>query len=100
VNLGAHVMSDQSNNALPVGSGQAFASFRQTSREPVDPQPAIGIEHYLDDRRIFEIARNRRTECRAQHARTARDCFRLKGMDCHHCPQLPRSLQAASDGDH
>ena len=95
MNLGANVMGDQPNDALAVGSGQAFAGVRQAARQPVDPQPAIGVEHHLDDRRIFEKARDRRTERRAQHARAARDRFRLKGMNCH---RRPPTTEAASSG--
>jgi hypothetical protein len=53
MNLSAYVMGDQSNDAFAVGSGQALVSLRQPSRQPVNPQPSIGIEHHLNDRRIF-----------------------------------------------
>jgi hypothetical protein len=71
VNLGANMMRDQPDDAFPVGSGQAFVGFRQTLREPINPQPTVRIEHHLDDRGIFKVARDGWTECRAQHPRTA-----------------------------
>jgi hypothetical protein len=73
VNLGADVMGDQSNDALPIRSGHALTGIRQAARQPVDPQAAIGVEHHLNDVRIFQKAPDRRAERRAQHARTARD---------------------------
>jgi hypothetical protein len=73
VNLGADVMGDQSNDAFPVRGGQALIGIRQAARKPVDPQPAIGVKHHLNDVRIVKKTRDRRTERCAQHARTARD---------------------------
>jgi hypothetical protein len=78
VHLSADVMSHQSNNAFAVWSGQSFAGFRQASRQSIDPQSTIEIEHHLDDGRIFEKPCNRRTEGCAQHACATRDRLRLK----------------------
>ena len=47
--------------------------------EPVDPEPAVGIEHHLDDGRIFEIGSDRWAERGAQHARAASEGFRSEG---------------------
>jgi len=56
---------------------------------PLDsrPKPAVGIEHHLYDGRIIEKTPYRGAERRAQHARAARDHFRLNGMDWHRRPQ-------------
>jgi hypothetical protein len=43
----------------------------QALGEPVDPQPPIRVQHHLDDRFVFEIARDGRAERRAQHPRAA-----------------------------
>ena len=47
------------------------------SDKPVDPEPAVGIEHHLDDGGVFQKRGDGRPERGAQHARTARDRFCL-----------------------
>jgi len=43
--------------------------------EPVDPEPAVGIEHHLDDGRVSEPSRHMPPERRPEHAGTAIDRF-------------------------
>ncbi len=89
MNLGADVMGNEPHDTLAVGCGETLAGICQAPRQPVDPEPAIGIEHDLDDPSVFEPGRYRRSERRAQHACTTRDRLGLKGMNCHACPQGP-----------
>ena len=59
MNLGADMVRDQANDALAIGGRQALAGVGKPSRQPVDPQPPIGVEHHLDDRWIFQEAGDR-----------------------------------------
>ena len=63
-------------------------------RQPVDPKPAIGIEHHLDDARVFEIAGDRRPERSAQHARAAGEGFGSKRNGGQLEPPQYRPLEA------
>ena len=71
MNLGADMVGDEADDALAVGGRQAFSGIGQSARQPVDPEPPIGVEHHLDDGRVFEEGGDRRTERGAQHARAA-----------------------------
>ena len=51
------------------------AGVLKPARQPVDPEPAIGIEHHLDDAGVFEIAGDRGAKRGAQHARAAGEGF-------------------------
>ncbi len=57
MNLGADMMRDQAHDALAVGRDRRLAGIGQALRQPVDPEPPIGVEHHLDDRGIFQKAR-------------------------------------------
>jgi hypothetical protein len=54
----------------PVGSRQTLAGVHQAARKPIDPQPAVRVEHHLNDCSIVQKARNAAcwrafaTECR------------------------------------
>ncbi len=58
-----------------VGWRHPAASIFKPTRQTVDPEAAVGIEHHFDDARVFEVARDRRSERGAQHARTASERF-------------------------
>ena len=77
MDLDADMVGDQPNDAFGVGSRDAEACVLESARETIDPEPAVGIEHDLDDRRIFEldcaIAGPKRG---AQHARATSVGFR------------------------
>jgi hypothetical protein len=47
MDLRADVMGNQSYD--PLCSRQSLPGVRQAFREPVDPQPAIEVEHHFDD---------------------------------------------------
>jgi hypothetical protein len=87
MNLSADVMGNEPHDALAVGCGETLAGICHAPRQPIDPEPAIGIEHDLDDPSVFEPGRYRRSERGAQHACTTRGRLGLKGMNCHACPQ-------------
>ena len=89
MDLDTDMMRNETHDALGVCRGDATASLLEAARQPVDPQPTIGIEHYLDDAGVFEIGGNRRPERSAQHARAAGESFRSKG-DCRHMSPASR----------
>lgn len=95
MHFGTDVMRHQPNNAFPVSSREALSRVRQAARQPINPQPAIGVEHHLDDRGVLQISRNGGAERAAEHARAARDRLCLSRMNCHCRPQQRRRLRSA-----
>jgi hypothetical protein len=65
------MMRDEANDPFAVGWRQPPTRVRQPIRQPVDSDAPIRVEHDLDDRRIFKPCRDRGSQSRAQHARTA-----------------------------
>ncbi len=65
--LAAHVRGDQPDDALGLGAADAFAGVLAPDRGALDPQPAVGVDHHLDDGGIGECGGDGRTEGRAQH---------------------------------
>ncbi len=57
--LDADMMGDEPDDPLGIGGYDPAAGVLQPARQPVDPQPAVGIEHHLDDARVFETAGDR-----------------------------------------
>ena len=86
MNLGADMVRNEPHDALAIGGRETLAGIGKAARQPVDPEPAVGVEHHLDDGRIFEPGRDRRAERGAQHARAARDNFSLEGVNRHEDP--------------
>lgn len=95
MHLRTYVVRYQANNALAIRCGESFACVDQATRQPVDPQPPIRIEHHLDDRFIFEVAGNRCAKRTTKHARAARIRFRLNGMAWH---RRPHPVRASAKG--
>ena len=60
----------------------------RSARQPIDPEPAVRVEHYLNDGGVLQPERDRRTERGAQHARAARRRLLIEMMDCHFRPPL------------
>ena len=87
VNLGADMVSDHAHDPLAVGGGQGAAAILQTTRQPVDPELAVGIEHHLDDREGFEEGGDGGADGGAQHARTAGKGLGMKRCDRHDRPR-------------
>ena len=87
MNLDPDMMGDEPHDALGVGGRDAEAGVLEAARQPVDPEPAVGIEHHLDDAGIFEIAGNRWPQRGAQHPRAAGESFGSEGDRRHgHAP--------------
>ena len=83
MNLGPYMMGDEADYPLAIGWREAFTRVGKAFRQPVDPEPPIGVEHHLDDRGIFQKRGDRRPEGRAQHPRTAK--YRLRFLlSCRH----------------
>ena len=85
--LGSDMVRDEAHDAFAIVWRQTFAGIDQTTRQPINPEAAIGIEHDLDDFRIFQEQRDGWTKCGAQHARATRGRFLIEMVDCHLCPQ-------------
>ena len=75
MDLDADVMGDEPHDALGIGGRDAETSVLEAARQPVDPESTVGVEHHLDDARIFEIAGNRRPQRGAQHACATGESF-------------------------
>ena len=69
MNLGADMMGDEANDPLAIGGRQPLACIGKSLGQPVDPEPSIGVEHHLDDRRVFQKSGDGGAERGAQHAR-------------------------------
>ena len=87
MDLGADMVRDQAHDPLAIGGGQRPPGVVQAPRQPVDPEPAVGVEHHLDDRRVFEEAGDGGTERGAQHARAAGEGLGMKWCDRHDRPR-------------
>ena len=81
------MVGDEANDPLAVGRGQPLTRIREPARQPVDPEPPVGVQHHLDDAWVFEEGGDRWSERGAQHARAARDRLGLEGMNRHLRPR-------------
>ncbi len=90
MHLGADMVGDQADDALGVGGCDPVSGVFQPARQTVDPKPAVGIEHDLDDAGIFEIGGDGRTERGAQHPRAAGESFGTKRRSIHIGPRIRR----------
>src|ERR1700733_9505162 len=75
MNLDADMMRDEANDAFGIRRGDAEASVLKATRQSVDPEPTVRVQHHLDDAGIFEIAGNRWPKRSAQHARATGEGF-------------------------
>jgi hypothetical protein len=91
----ADMVRDQAHYPFGVGWRDAAARILKAARQPVDPEPAVGVEHYLDDAGVFEISGDRRPKRRAQHARATGECFGPKRDRLHINPRERRLNEAA-----
>jgi hypothetical protein len=95
MNLSTHMMCNKPHNPLAIVRRQPLSGIDEAAGEPIDPEPAIGVEHHLDDRSVFEPKRDGRSERGAQHAGAARRRLLIEMMDCHFGPQAWRLRIAA-----
>jgi hypothetical protein len=58
------------------------------SRQPVDPETPVGVEHHLDDTGVFQKPGNGRAERGAQHPRAPREPFRIVMRSRHLIPNF------------
>ena len=65
MNLGADMVRDQPHDPLAIGGIKALTGIGQSLRKPVDPEPPVGVEHHLDDCRVFQELSDGRTQRRA-----------------------------------
>jgi hypothetical protein len=78
MDLRADVMRNQSYDPLTVSSRQSLPRVRQAFREPVDPQPAIGVEHHFDDCWILEPGRDGRPQRGSHTIPTCNNLFYIR----------------------
>ena len=92
----ADMVRDEPDDPLGVGGRNAAAGVFQSAPQPVDPEPAIGVEHHLDDAGVFEIAGDRGSQGGAQHARAAGEGLGPEG-DCRHYEPRKRASSRRMD---
>jgi hypothetical protein len=86
MNLGADMVRDKPQDAFPIARRQTLSGIEKSTREPIDPEPTVGVEHDLNDRGVFEPERDRRPKRGAQHARTTGRRLLIELVDCHFRP--------------
>ena len=67
---------DQPDDPFDLGGAEPLAVYRRVRRQAVDPEPAVGIDHHLDHRRIGERRGDRRPHGGAQHGPLAVERWR------------------------
>jgi len=80
VHLSTDMVGDEADNTLAVAEGEALARVAEAFREPVDPQPAVRVEHHLDDAGVLEPRCDIGAKCGAQHARAPHGPLGLERM--------------------
>jgi hypothetical protein len=73
--LAADLVGDDTKDALAVFRRQSLPGVADASGQAIDPQPAVRIEHDLDDGGVFQPGPDRMPHRRAQHANAARSRF-------------------------
>ena len=67
VHLAPHVRGHQADDAFRFDRLDALAGVAAAAASLVEPEPAVGIDHHLDDARVGERGGDGRTEGCAQH---------------------------------
>ena len=98
MHLGADMVRDEAHDTLAIVWRQTFAGIDKTAGQPINPKPAVGIEHDLDNPSVFEPGRDCRPERSSQHACTTRYRLSPKGMNYHACPRSHRAERARRRG--
>ena len=93
------MVRNEPNDALAIGGAQYLVAFGDPLLQPIDPEPAVGIEHDLDDLWIGKPFGNRPAHCGTQHARTAMACFDPDRFCGHGTPFSGPGRSARLDGD-
>jgi len=92
MDLSPDMVRDQPDDPFAIGGRHPAPRIGNPRSQPVDPEPTVGIEHDLDDRRIIEPKRDLWSKCRAQHARTTRGCFGPDRDDAHEMPLVLEAI--------
>ena len=88
MDLGTDMVRDQTDDALAVSCGELYASVGEALAQPVDPQAAVGIEHHLDNRRVFEPCGDARPQRGPEHACATGKRFGFECVDGHWRPRI------------
>lgn len=88
MNLCADMVRNQTDDAFAVSDGKLFAGVGEAVAQPVHPQAPVGIEHDLDNRRVFEPCGNVGAERGPEHARTTGESFGFECVDGHWRPRI------------
>ncbi len=97
MDFGADVMGDQAHDALAIGGRQALPRIGEAFGKAVDPEPAIGVEHHLNDARILKESGDGRTKRGAQHARAPDRRFGFEVRNRHVVPLPSGTVRPALD---
>lgn len=68
MDLRSHMVGNEPDDTLAVGGREPRPRVLSSARQPVDPEPAVRVEHDLDDGRVVQISCDRGTERGAQLA--------------------------------
>ena len=71
MNLGADMVRDNPNDPFAILRRKPCARILKPRRQPIEPEPAVWIEHDFDDALIIEPCRDLHAQRRAQHPRAA-----------------------------
>ena len=58
MHLGSDMVRDEAYDAFAIVWRQTFAGIDQTTHQPIDPETTVGIQHDLDDLRVFQEQRD------------------------------------------
>jgi hypothetical protein len=87
MHLGTDMVCDKAHDAFAIIWRQTLAGIDKTTRQSINPEPTIGIEHDLDNLWVFQEERDGWTERGAQHACATRSRFLIEMVNCHLRPQ-------------
>src|SRR5579863_2532392 len=101
MNLSADMVRNKPQNAFAIARRQTLSGIGKSTRQSIDPEPAVGVEHDLNDGSVFKPERDRRAKRGAQHARATGCCLLIEMMDRHFRPPLdtPPLVAANVEGD-
>ena len=63
VHLGADMMRHETYDAFGIAGRQTLSSIDKPTGQPIDPEPAVGVEHDFNDGGVFQPKRNGGAKC-------------------------------------
>ncbi len=99
MNLGADMMRNQPDDPVAIGGREREAAIGEPFAKPVDPEPAVGIEHHLDDRGVGKPFGDCAAERRLQHPGAPTFQFIPEWLRAHENPACCPGGSARLDGD-